>query len=324
MSKHDFSDVLVYLCDAQTHIRKDVRAALTGYGFRLIEDCKGYDELIDKFEADTPDLLICDADLPDGDPIELARRLRLRDFGDNPFIPIIFLTWRPTPEAVKRMTNAGIDDLLGKPISPAKLMERIVILVQARKPFVVTADYIGPDRRKSKDRPNSVLSMEVPNTLRALALNEAIPDVSSAIDTAWSAIAAERQARNAFQLAFLVDIVLPRLMTGEIDEEVEQMVDKMVSVCEDTAKRLRSTGSQQAADLVMRMRQVTRAIRANPAAPGRRNIELLKPLAQAIHKAMNPNKDEAVLAQEISGALAGFNKRREANSAAAIDAAASQ
>jgi hypothetical protein len=46
---------------------------------------------------------------------------------------------------------------------------------QARKPFVVTSDYIGPDRRQGTPRPNSAAQFAVPNTLLSKTRD---PDVS--------------------------------------------------------------------------------------------------------------------------------------------------
>ena len=41
---------------------------------------------------------------------------------------------------------ADSDDLLLMPVAPAQVMTRIDNLMQGRKPFIVTHDYIGPDR----------------------------------------------------------------------------------------------------------------------------------------------------------------------------------
>lgn len=310
---YDFSEILVYLYDSQTHIRKDIRAALTGYGFSMIEDVRTYDELVEKMDAqEQPDLIICDADADDGRVIELMGTIRRNDYGDNPFIVCIMTTWKPTPERVKAITNSGVDDLLGKPISPKQLMDRIRIHISSRKPFIVTADYIGPDRRKASSRPSSAKTFDVPNTMAMRAKRQEVPDLGEAIHQSWTSINNERQSRNAFQLAFLVDLIVPALLARTIDQETAGLINKLVDTCLDSSKRLKTDNVGGAADLFKRMTVVAKAIQANPLDPGQKNIDLLKPLAMAINKAMNPGKDEKKLTAEITGALDKYAKKKVA------------
>ena len=61
-------------------------------------------------------------------------------------------------------------------------MERINYLAGNRKPFVVTSEYIGPDRRSGRklkegeeaDPSDDVPRIEVPNTLGAKASGESV------------------------------------------------------------------------------------------------------------------------------------------------------
>ena len=308
--EYDFSEVLVYLCDPQTHIRKDIRAALLGYGFEMIEDFREYEELEEQLDSgELPDLIICDADVDEGRPVRLMSKIRRNEFGDNPFIACIMMTWNPTPQSVRAITNSGVDDLLGKPVSPKQLMERVKALITSRKPFVVTADYIGPDRRKASSRPSNAKSFEVPNTLAARSMGEEIPDIGQAIHDTWSHINFERQSRNAFQLAFLVNLIHPALATNKVDAETIGHINRLVETCADAAARMRGGQFKHVADLFKRLTVVAKAIQLNPLDPGRKNIDLLQPLTKAINKAMNPDKDEAHLAAEISGALEKFSNR---------------
>ena len=113
--------------------------------------------------------------------------------------------------------NSGPDDLLLIPFAPDQIMSRLKILVERRKPFVVTHDYIGPDRRTAP-RPGttSATQFQVPNPARAQALSlpqghydiqkndaikviavERIKCLSSAIDWECKALTANIQDDSA-------------------------------------------------------------------------------------------------------------------------------
>ena len=57
------------------------------------------------------------------------------------------MTWDPAPELIREIVDAGADDILLQPTSRNLLKERIDTLTFDRKPFVVSARHIGPDRR---------------------------------------------------------------------------------------------------------------------------------------------------------------------------------
>ncbi len=122
-----------------------------------------------------PDLLVVQSDLGGSDSVcDLFRRIRLGELGPNPFIPLIAVTQVAETELVKSLINAGTDDVLPFPWPEQYLDQRLDKLIYQRKQFVVTSDYIGPDRR-SASRPGErfaqVTPLDVPNPLRAKAVD---------------------------------------------------------------------------------------------------------------------------------------------------------
>ena len=83
-----------------------------------------------------------------GSVCSTIKELRHNETGRNPFVPVIVTTWEPDRDLVEKIADSGADALLVKPFSPWQLIERIDCLANRRKPFVVTAERIGPDRRK--------------------------------------------------------------------------------------------------------------------------------------------------------------------------------
>ena len=307
--QYNFSDTLVYLCDPQNHIRHGIVVALQGYGFNAVKDFRTYEDFLEGLESGAkPDLIICDSEIGGNQAIDLFARIRRREQGDNPFVVTIMTTWNPTPEKVRAITNAGVDDLLSKPLSPKVLYDRVITLIWSRKPFIVTSEYIGPDRRKPSSRPSNAKVFSVPNTLAARAKGEDMAGITEIIDSFWSGVTEERQVRNSFQIVFLVDLILPALRARSITADLPGHLDRLVQTCTEATQRNKTSYNSQSTELFERLTFVAKAIAENPMNPGQKNIALLKPLAQAIHKSINPGIDEKKLASEISTALEKYSK----------------
>jgi len=78
-------------------------------------------EAVTAGESDPPDLLLLDLTLPDGDGLEVARRLSKR--GVQPKATVA-LTGRDDSETVKRCTEAGVTAVLVKPVPAKELLRR--------------------------------------------------------------------------------------------------------------------------------------------------------------------------------------------------------
>lgn len=157
------------------HILQALRSNLYHLGCRDIQYTSDPDELRRWVAEAPPDLLIVQSDLGAPEAVcDLFRRIRHGELGSNPFVPLVAVTHVAEPELIKSLINAGTDDVLPYPWQEQYMDERLSKLIHQRKPFVVTSDYIGPDRR-AKPRPGErfadVTPMEVPNPLRAKALD---------------------------------------------------------------------------------------------------------------------------------------------------------
>ena len=94
-----------------------------------------------------PDLIVIDQNMRPVCGTEFTRALRRAP--DTCFdTPIIMLTAHTERGMVVAARDAGIDEILAKPISAKALMQRLHAVTHERRGFVRTADYIGPDRRR--------------------------------------------------------------------------------------------------------------------------------------------------------------------------------
>lgn len=302
MSKIRFDHVEVLFIDPDSIYRQAIFNMLRSLGIRKIQQGTTLQEIRQAFLISNPDLIISDANLSDGDFCQFVNGLRHHNVGSNPFMPILALTADPTGELVKKIINSGSDDLLTKPLSQKQLVDRINTLIQSRKPFVVTSDYIGPTRRKSSDRENTIPLMEVPNTLREKVTGQKPNDeVQQAIDDAILEVNLQKIERYGVQIVYLADHIVPALLENRLDNEVRGYISRLNFVAEDTARRMTGTKYNHVSDLCKTLIKVSKDMHHAGDTPSMRDVKLLKPLAAAIHAGFETGT--AATAQEIVASL---------------------
>jgi DNA-binding response OmpR family regulator len=203
---YDTTETLIY--DPVAANRTATRAALYTLGFRRIETVATLEAFTDAIRRRPPDLALCESQGSDAQLCKVIQELRQGAAGFNPFIVIIVTAWEKSAALVTRVVNSGADDLLLRPFSTALLNQRIDSHVERRKGFVVTSDYVGPDRRKDTSRPSTVELFDPPNSLKMKAKDRLTPEATALrldaeLRAARELLNSEKLRRDAFQISIL-------------------------------------------------------------------------------------------------------------------------
>jgi len=306
-------DVRILFGEPESSLRHAIRAALNREGYNAVLDFDRVAPLRDAIEKGEPDLIVMDSEMDQGMADSLITELRNNKLGKNPFIPIIVTLWEPTQASVRRIASSGTDDMILKPLSPAQVFDRIKVLVNNRKRFVVTSDYIGPDRRNDEQRGSEIPTIEVPNTLRSKVKGEPVDRslIDAAIEEAQKDINDQRLKRNAFQIGFLVNLLLPELKKFEVTDDRIKTVEKLTNVSRDTGNRMKGTDYEHVTTLCSSMIRIASAISDSISHPDPKDVSLLKPMSEAIIAAFNPGSSSEDMSSEIAKAVANYKKRTE-------------
>ncbi|HEY2069665.1 MAG TPA: hypothetical protein VGG48_08950 [Rhizomicrobium sp.] len=203
---YDNAETLVY--DPVSANRASTRAALYNLGFRHIETAATLDAFAECIKRRPPDLALCEMLGAEGDLSRMIQGMRQGTDGYNPFIVIMVTAWENSTALVSRVLNSGADDLLLRPFSTTLLGQRIRTHIERRKGFVITSEYVGPDRRRDSVRPSEVTLFDPPNSLKMKAQDrltgeEAAQRLDAQLKTAREQFAAEKLRRDAFQVCVL-------------------------------------------------------------------------------------------------------------------------
>ncbi|CCQ74627.1 response regulator [Magnetospira sp. QH-2] len=98
-----------------------------------------------------PDILLVDWLLPNMNGSDFTKQVRTRGITANAYIPIIMITSWSRIAVIEGARDSGINEILAKPVSPLSLYNAVVKVIMKPRPFVRSATYFGPNRRRSND-----------------------------------------------------------------------------------------------------------------------------------------------------------------------------
>lgn len=252
--KDKLTDVDVYLGEPNEQVRESMRAMMRGEGFRRTRTFARMDDLLNAIKEAPPDLLIAADDI-DGTLFDVIRDIRHFKIGRNPFIMITLMVRAESDDAVKRAILAGADDVMIKPVSPGKLLERIAHISMNRLPFIATTDYVGPERRRQSDRPSKIRQLNVVNTFKAKVQGQRMTQAELAreVEANMNEVMAARLDSHGLKLGWICGLILKAYEEKRIDKEVEERLLILVSVLEDAARTARVLGEPELAQICTQM-----------------------------------------------------------------------
>jgi len=110
---------LVLIVEDEPQMRRFLRTSLASHGFRTLEAATA-SQMLTMVTCHNFDLILLDLGLPDGEGIELAKKVR-----EWSRIPIIVISARGKEDDKVSALDAGADDYLTKPFGVNELLARI-------------------------------------------------------------------------------------------------------------------------------------------------------------------------------------------------------
>ena len=206
MKKIDYGSVKMLLAIENPMVRKGLLNSLQHEGFQRFEEVASPESLHSALSGgDAFDVIVTATEIAaEFVPPHIAR-LRQGAFAHHPLPVVIELLAASDADYVRKVIDSGPDDLLQLPVSPGQLLSRLAVLADKRKPFIVTSDYIGPDRRQTA-RPGAAATptAEMPNPLAMKLEQRSDAAVLEAMTAGAARLRQMRIERYAFELQWLL------------------------------------------------------------------------------------------------------------------------
>ncbi len=145
--KLDFASANILIVEDKVSEQDILAQILMGFGVPGIQRRSTADEALRATAVEAFDLALIDASLKDTDGYQLIMSMRRSEQASIKHLPIFLLCGHVQRPDVMRARDCGANFVLSKPISPQVLFDRIVWLARAKRIFVESDSYVGPDRR---------------------------------------------------------------------------------------------------------------------------------------------------------------------------------
>lgn len=144
----DVRDKRVLLIEGNAMMRRLIRDMLVNFRIKLeaITVVPTIEEAIEFAYQRRYDMIITDYTLGTVDAGDFAHHIRSDQSCLNRKTPILLVTTAPNHEKVLKALEAGVNEVLAKPIAPSALFFRLVSIWSRPRPFVISREYTGPSR----------------------------------------------------------------------------------------------------------------------------------------------------------------------------------
>ena len=192
-SRFDPAQISILGLDHSTFSRSIIMEVLRGIGLNngnvLFEDFR---QVLDygtgQFHADIAFISHGQDEPLDLLKVQKLRRLNHRSLSE---IPVILLSSLVTRSLIQQARDAGIDEIVMRPVAPRQLQMKMKKVIEAPRPFITASNYVGPCRRRQDsesyeglrrrlDDFEQTMMREIPPVENADALTKAVTELRSA------------------------------------------------------------------------------------------------------------------------------------------------
>ncbi len=316
MARLSYDSVEALIYDPVSANRTATRAALYSLGFRRTETVPTLEGMVEIIQKQTPDLVLAETQGAADELCLAIQQLRQGSAGYNPFIVIIVTAWEKSSALITKVVNSGADDLLLRPFSTALLGTRIEAHIERRKGFVITTDYVGPDRRRDVGRTADAEMFDPPNSLKMKAKDKMSADLiakklDAELQVAREKLTVEKLRRDSFQVC-----ILWRLLQDQSLNTPQFAADliKLGNLTRAVERRCADSGQEKAQERCSSILTLTDSMRNG--ADLRAAMSPLGAAALGLNQLICPEKSPADQLNEIDATVAIIRARNQATALA--------
>ena len=151
MKSYDLSNLSVLIVEKHAQMRTLFRQVMRELGIPKIYDAGDPEAGYVKYKDLRPDILFIDW-ASEFDGLNLVQDIRRDEKSPDPYVAIIMVSANSEVNQILAARDAGATEYLAKPVSAKMFYDRIVSVIESKRPFVRVDAFFGPDRRRL-DRP---------------------------------------------------------------------------------------------------------------------------------------------------------------------------
>ena len=286
LDKDMLRKITVYIGEKNYYERNQLRDMFKSQGITQIVCHANMSGLKEVMVQVPPDLLVISDDF-DTDVFGAIKEIRAQKLGDNPFLLITMLVGANRPHSLKQAIGTGVDDIIVKPLTPERVQERLKLVTYHRQPFVVTDDYMGP-QRKNMELKGRVRRISVLNTVLEKVNGREFDKnaLKEAVEGSLQQVLQAKLDSQSFRLGEVCERLVTAYDSGTITEEVGSDLIMLADVLGEAAGVAGKLRDFQLSGLCEQLSENVRGIadHYDDVTPG--EIDLIRKVTQAFKMAM--------------------------------------
>jgi two-component system, chemotaxis family, chemotaxis protein CheY len=146
--KSPFADSSILIIDEDWFTNNLMAAVLMEFETGQIKRAGSYEEARDIINSEDIDCIICDWLQSRRHGLDLIKYVRRSKRKDRWKVPIVLYTGYTEFDKVLEARDAGVHEIVAKPITPGAVMRKLFSAMNSERNFVRSESYSGPDRRR--------------------------------------------------------------------------------------------------------------------------------------------------------------------------------
>ncbi len=296
----------VYIGEKNYGQRQQLRDLFLAQGLKQIVCHSNLASMRDVVATLPPDLLVLGDDFDPG-IFDLVRQIRFQQLGDNPFMLISMLVSPSRRDVLDRAIEAGVDDIIIKPVSAERVQERLRLVTFHRRPFVATEGYVGPER-KGEDTAG-LKRIPVLNTLFEKAHGREMDKFAlrAAVEGSLHKVLQAQLDSQSFRLGEVCERLVQAYDLGAINEEVQNDLHALANVLRDASGVAVRLKDEQLSGLCVSLADNVDQIADHYEEPTTKEVDLIRKVTMAFKMAMKPPAQPGMVEPDVD--VAAFAMR---------------
>ena len=137
--------------DDNMHMRTIVLSLVQGLGVHEVRQAAEGGAGLRLLQQAPADIALVDLNMAPVDGVAFTREVRNSPDSRDVYLPVIMMTGQAERGRVEEARDAGVTEFLLKPLTLRSLVDRLEAVIHRPRPFVRTAAYFGPCRRRRAD-----------------------------------------------------------------------------------------------------------------------------------------------------------------------------
>ncbi len=286
LDRENLKKATVYIGETNFYERNKLRDMFLAQGLKQVVCHANIESLRGLIAEVPPDLLVL-ADNFDPGIYNLVRDIRFQRLSDNPFMLISMLVSANRRESLDLAIEAGVDDIIIKPVAADRIQERLKLITFHRRPFIAVEGYVGPER-KAEDRAAGVKRFPVVNTLLEKVNGRDMDKLAlkAAVEGSLQKVLQAQLDSQSFRLGEVCERLVQAYDTQMIGEEVQTDLHTLAGVLRDASKVADKLKDVQLSQLCLSLATNVDGIADHYDDPSSVEIDLIRKVTAAFSMAM--------------------------------------